>query len=143
MSELLNWSTVGPYANSEYDHSSVSATLKNMFGLQSFLNARDSWSGSFHHVFNLTEVRTDCPLTVPGPSRSLRPAPADVTRKLTDLQKEFVLLASSLTETDYAQMETGDDMTIRDATKFIRHQVNAFFGRNMYPEAEMAYFDAL
>jgi len=133
----------GPYADSQYDHSSVHATLKNMFNLDQFLTRRDEWSGSFHHIFNLTSPRTDCPLTIPGPTKSLRHVPADLDRKLTDLQKEFVLLASSLSETDLDKVEMGHEMTVRQATKYIRHQVNAFFGRNMYPEEEMAYYDSL
>uniref|UniRef100_A0A7N1A4N2 Uncharacterized protein n=1 Tax=Kalanchoe fedtschenkoi TaxID=63787 RepID=A0A7N1A4N2_KALFE len=53
----------GPSANSEYEHSSIPATIKKMFNLSSsFLTRRDAWAGTFEHIVSeLASPRTDCP----------------------------------------------------------------------------------
>ena len=53
----------GPTPNSEFEHSSVPATIKKMFNLSSnFLTHRDAWAGTFEQVVGeLTSPRTDCP----------------------------------------------------------------------------------
>lgn len=50
-------------ASSEFEHSSVPATIKKMFNLSSnFLTRRDAWAGTFEKVVGeLTVPRTDCP----------------------------------------------------------------------------------
>lgn len=55
----------GPAPNSEYEHSSIPATIKTMFNLSSnFLTHRDAWAGTFEQVVGeLTSPRTDCPGT--------------------------------------------------------------------------------
>lgn len=62
----------GPAPNSEFEHSSIPATIKKMFNLSSnFLTHRDAWAGTFEEVVGeLTSPRTDCPgiyLTIAGP----------------------------------------------------------------------------
>ena len=53
----------GPHPTSEFEHSSIPATLKKIFNLSSdFLTKRDAWAGTFEHIFTeLDEPRTDCP----------------------------------------------------------------------------------
>lgn len=53
----------GPTPNSEFEHSSIPATIKKMFNLSSnFLTHRDAWAGTFEEVVGqLTSPRTDCP----------------------------------------------------------------------------------
>ncbi|KAJ0527859.1 putative phosphoesterase, alkaline-phosphatase-like, core domain superfamily [Helianthus annuus] len=53
----------GPAPNSEYEHSSIPATIKKMFNLSSnFLTHRDAWAGTFEHIVSqLNAPRTDCP----------------------------------------------------------------------------------
>jgi hypothetical protein len=47
--------------NRYIEHSSISATLKNKFGLGNYLTARDAWAVSLHSVTNyLKEPRKDC-----------------------------------------------------------------------------------
>lgn len=55
----------GPAENSEFEHSSIPATIKKMFNLSSnFLTHRDAWAGTFEHVVgDLSAPRTDCPGT--------------------------------------------------------------------------------
>ncbi|KAJ3348045.1 hypothetical protein HDU91_006642 [Kappamyces sp. JEL0680] len=44
-----------------FEHSSISATLKRMFGLAKYLTRRDQWAVSLHSVANyLAEPRRDC-----------------------------------------------------------------------------------
>ena len=58
----------GPYPDSQYEHSSISATLKNLFGLPNFLTARDAWAGSLENELDVVgEPRTDCPMHLPDP----------------------------------------------------------------------------
>ncbi|CAN1121138.1 Non-specific phospholipase C6 [Linum perenne] len=53
----------GPEATSEFEHSSIPATIKKLFNLSSnFLTHRDAWAGTFEGVVqHLTSPRTDCP----------------------------------------------------------------------------------
>lgn len=53
----------GPTPSSEFEHSSIPATIKKMFNLSSnFLTHRDAWAGTFEDVVGeLTAPRTDCP----------------------------------------------------------------------------------
>jgi len=58
----------GPYNDSQFDLSSLCATIKHLFGLPGFLTQRDAWAGSFHELLTLQEPRTDTPLHFPdGP----------------------------------------------------------------------------
>ncbi|KAL9661354.1 hypothetical protein QQ045_026178 [Rhodiola kirilowii] len=51
-----------PTATSEYEHSSIPATVKKIFNLQSpFLTKRDAWAGTFETVLTRITPRTDCP----------------------------------------------------------------------------------
>jgi hypothetical protein len=52
-----------PTATSEYEHSSIPATVKKLFNLpSSFLTRRDEWAGTFEGILQTrTEPRTDCP----------------------------------------------------------------------------------
>lgn len=52
----------GPTSTSQYEHSSICATVKKVFNLPNFLTARDAWAGTFEGVFTTrTTPRTDCP----------------------------------------------------------------------------------
>lgn len=52
-----------PSPNSEYEHSSIPATVKTIFNLPSpFLTRRDAWAGTFESILQKRkEPRTDCP----------------------------------------------------------------------------------
>ncbi|CAN1227594.1 Non-specific phospholipase C4 [Linum perenne] len=50
-----------PYPNSEFEHSSIPATVKKIFNLNDFLTKRDAWAGTFDSILTLTTPRTDCP----------------------------------------------------------------------------------
>jgi len=60
----------GPKSTSQYEHSSIIATVKKIFGLKGFLTKRDAWAGTFDHLFKmLKKPRTDCPRKLPAVSR--------------------------------------------------------------------------
>jgi len=61
----------GPYKDSEYEHSSISATLKSLFDLPNFLTKRDAWAGDFSKELDLNEPTNQGPMHLPEP-----PAPA-------------------------------------------------------------------
>lgn len=51
----------GPYPTSQFEHSSVPATVKKIFNLKEFLTKRDAWAGTFEGVLSRQTPRTDCP----------------------------------------------------------------------------------
>ncbi|ORX50146.1 phosphoesterase [Hesseltinella vesiculosa] len=66
----------GPYSDSQYEHSSVPATLKKLFNLPNFLTKRDAWAGTFENAISLDKPRTDCPTVLSDP-------PAPMTKPTT------------------------------------------------------------
>lgn len=56
---------VGPTSTSQFEHSSIPATVKKLFNLKSnFLTKRDAWAGTFDHYLKLRDhPRDDCPGT--------------------------------------------------------------------------------
>jgi len=55
----------GPTNTSQFDLTSIPATLKNLFNLNDFLTKRDAWAGSFHELLTLDTPRTDAPMHLP------------------------------------------------------------------------------
>jgi phospholipase C len=51
----------GPYPTSEFEHSSIAATVKKIFNLKEFLTKRDAWAGTFEGILTRTSPRVDCP----------------------------------------------------------------------------------
>ena len=43
-----------------FEHSSIPATLKKIFGLEKFLTRRDEWAATFDHIFDEGIFRGDC-----------------------------------------------------------------------------------
>ncbi|KAF7120402.1 hypothetical protein RHSIM_Rhsim13G0209600 [Rhododendron simsii] len=83
-------------ATSEYEHSSIPATVKNIFNLLTFLTNRDAWAGSFDNIVQTRQQPiTDCPVQLPTPIR-IRQTGANEDAKLTEFQKELVQLATVL-----------------------------------------------
>jgi phospholipase C len=95
-----------------FDHASIPATLKQLFGLPSFLTHRDATAQTFLDVASLEAPRTDAPASLgvampaaqvpPGEVRSLadlvsqRAAEPVSTAPLSDLQRALVDLAHTL-----------------------------------------------
>jgi hypothetical protein len=55
-----------PTPTSQFEHSSIPATIKHLFGLPNFLTKRDAWAGSFHELLTLDAPRTDTPMHLPA-----------------------------------------------------------------------------
>ncbi|CAA0827152.1 Non-specific phospholipase C3 [Striga hermonthica] len=85
----------GPYPTSEFEHSSIPATVKKIFNLKSFLTRRDAWAGTFECVLNRTSPRTDCPVELSEPAK-MRDTEANEDAKLTEFQQELVQMCAVL-----------------------------------------------
>ncbi|KAE8713312.1 Non-specific phospholipase C3 [Hibiscus syriacus] len=54
----------GPHPTSEFEHSSITATVKKILNLKEFLIKRGPWAGPFDIAVNGSTPRTDCPVQV-------------------------------------------------------------------------------
>lgn len=121
----------GPTDTSEFEHSSIPATLKRIFNLSSdFLTKRDAWAGTFEHIFTeLDQPRTDCPETLPEVAFE-RPTPPNEHGWLSDFQRELVELASFLNGdymlTSLAQETRKKKMTVKQADAYVRRAITSF-----------------
>uniref|UniRef100_A0A0D9Y216 Uncharacterized protein n=1 Tax=Oryza glumipatula TaxID=40148 RepID=A0A0D9Y216_9ORYZ len=126
----------GPTPTSEYEHSSIPATIKKIFNLSSdFLTRRDAWAGTFEHLFtDLDEPRTDCPEIlpeIPPPSSSSSSTKKEDGGWLSDFQRELVQLAAFLNGdymlSSFAQeYESRMTMTVKQADAYVRRAVKSF-----------------
>ncbi|KAH7542188.1 hypothetical protein FEM48_Zijuj02G0046600 [Ziziphus jujuba var. spinosa] len=125
-----------PTPTSEFEHSSIPATVKKMFNLSSpFLTKRDEWAGTFEHVVQVrTEPRTDCPEQLPTPAK-IRKTEANEDALLTEFQQELMQLAAVLKGdnilTSYPQ-KIGKKMTVRQGKEYMEDAVKRFFDAGLY-----------
>ncbi|KAJ8762701.1 hypothetical protein K2173_012193 [Erythroxylum novogranatense] len=115
----------GPYLTSEFEHSSIAATVKKIFNLKDFLTKRDAWAGTFEGVLTRTTPRTDCPVTLPEPVK-LRDGGAIEGSKLSEFQEELVQLAAVLNgdhKKDIYPDKLVESMTVAEAAAYV---TNAF-----------------
>ncbi|XP_061340202.1 non-specific phospholipase C6 isoform X2 [Gastrolobium bilobum] len=120
----------GPAENSEYEHSSIPATIKKMFNLSSnFLTHRDAWAGTFEHVVgDLSSPRTDCPVTLPDVT-PLRSSEAKEDAALSEFQSEVVQLAAVLNGDHFLSSfpdEMSKKMNVKEAHEYVRGAVSRF-----------------
>ncbi|CAA7400571.1 unnamed protein product [Spirodela intermedia] len=120
----------GPTASSEYEHSSIPATLKKLFNLSSpFLTRRDAWAGTFEHVVGeLTSPRTDCIEVLPEVA-PLRGTGAEEEAELSELQSELVQLAADLQGDEAVSRlvaESSGRMTVRQASEYVDDAMAGF-----------------
>ncbi|RLM60452.1 non-specific phospholipase C2 [Panicum miliaceum] len=125
----------GPTPTSQYEHSSIPATVKKLFDLpQDFLTKRDAWAGTFESVVQArTEPRTDCPEQLPMPTR-IRQSEANEEAKLSEFQQEIIQLASVLNgdhELSSLQDRIRDRMNVREGIAYMRGAVKRFFEAGM------------
>ncbi|MQL95247.1 hypothetical protein Taro_027914 [Colocasia esculenta] len=118
----------GPTGTSEYEHSSIPATIRRLFDLNSpFLTRRDAWAGTFEHVVaGLASPRTDCPEFLPD-VESLRQENAREDVLLSEFQSELLQLAADLhgdEELSKYLGEAGKNMTVKEASDYVS---NSFF----------------
>jgi len=88
----------GPQPNSQYEHSSVSATLKKVLNLPSFLTERDKWASTFDHIFETRSApREDCSTSLPSPYAFSAKKHNQITQPMHEFQQNLVNLANGLT----------------------------------------------
>ncbi|XP_042014073.1 non-specific phospholipase C6-like [Salvia splendens] len=120
----------GPANNSEFEHSSIPATIRKIFNLSShFLTHRDAWAGTFEQVFSeRTSPRTDCPEVLPDVSPSKR-IQTDENRGLSEFQSEVVQLAAVLNGDHFLSSipdDLGKKMSVKEAHGYVRGAVSRF-----------------
>ncbi|CAA0808865.1 Non-specific phospholipase C4 [Striga hermonthica] len=118
----------GPYPTSEFEHSSIPATIKKMFNLREFLTERDAWAGTFETVISRKNPRTDCPEILPEPVK-LREAEAKDEAKLSDFQEELVQLAAVLCgdhTKDTFPRKLVDSMTVSGGADYVKDAFGKF-----------------
>ncbi|XP_021282371.1 non-specific phospholipase C4-like [Herrania umbratica] len=111
----------GPYPTSEFEHSSIPATVKRIFNLKEFLTKRDAWAGTFEGVINRENPRTDCPVILPEPV-NMRDAAAKETAKLSEFQQELVQMAAVLNGDHKKKIyphKLVENMTVAMAVKYV------------------------
>eukprot|EP01088_Endostelium_zonatum_P019080 TRINITY_DN640_c0_g1_i1.p1 TRINITY_DN640_c0_g1~~TRINITY_DN640_c0_g1_i1.p1 ORF type:complete len:552 (-),score=156.46 TRINITY_DN640_c0_g1_i1:36-1691(-) len=100
--------------NSEYEHSSIAATMKKMFGLKSFLTKRDEWAASFEGIFEgRKEPRTDCPETIPVPEEKEGDFERFVKKANRKMDKEAIREALEERRKELG-LEKGKSFSMRD-----------------------------
>ncbi|CAL9099155.1 unnamed protein product [Musa textilis] len=120
----------GPSSTSEFEHSSIPATIKKLFKLKSdFLTKRDAWAGTFEDIVgHLTSPRTDCPEVLPDVP-PLRNIDAKEDSLLSEFQRELAELAAVLNG-DYFlssfSRETSKQMKVREASAYVNGAVSRF-----------------
>jgi phospholipase C len=124
-----------PTPTSQFEHSSVPATIKKLFGLPNFLTRRDAWAGTFEEVWQeLDTMRTDCPMSIPNHPVTTQPALAaradvehapdgsiDESGPLTDMQAALVEVVQGIKRAPMtpaeAMEQVGDDGGNTDLSK--------------------------
>jgi phospholipase C len=120
--------------STRFQHTSVLATLKELFGLPSFLTKRDESARSFASKFtSLTAARNDTPVTLP---QSPVPAPAvaeddPANRSLDDTQMNMLVGALHLTQGSHPQGISLANLptTQGEASVYIRRCYESHFGK--------------
>ncbi|KAG6403585.1 hypothetical protein SASPL_135811 [Salvia splendens] len=121
----------GPTLTSQYEHSSIAATVKRLFNLKNsnFLTKRDAWAGTFDKYFYMRDTpRGDCPEKLPEVKMALRPRGAREDEKLSEFQIELIQLASQLNG-DYmlnSYPDIGKEMDVGTANRYTEDAVKRF-----------------
>ncbi|XP_059625004.1 non-specific phospholipase C2 [Cornus florida] len=119
-----------PFTTSEYEHSSIPATVRKIFNLSSpFLTKRDEWAATFDGILQTrTEPRTDCPEQLPTPVQ-IRQGGAKEDAKLSEFQQEMLQLAAALKGDDILTSypkNIGKEMTVKEGKEYMEDAVKRF-----------------
>ncbi|KAJ7960551.1 Non-specific phospholipase [Quillaja saponaria] len=124
-----------PFPTSEYEHSSIPATVKKFFNMSSFLTKRDEWAATFEGIVQKrAEPRTDCPEQLPTPVK-IRKGDANETANLSEFQQELLQLAAVLKGdhilTSFPD-KIGKDMNVKQGKEYMEDAVRSFFEAGKY-----------
>ncbi|XP_047162435.1 non-specific phospholipase C2 [Vigna umbellata] len=124
-----------PTPTSEYEHSSISATVKKLFNLPSFLTNRDAWAGTFEGIVQTrTEPRTNCPEKLPTPVK-IREGGPNEDAQMSEFQQELIQLAAVLKGDNILTSfpgKIGKDMTVKQGKDYMDDAVRRFFEAGRY-----------
>ncbi|KAJ6763400.1 NON-SPECIFIC PHOSPHOLIPASE C4-RELATED [Salix purpurea] len=118
----------GPYPTSEFEHSSIAATVKKIFNLKEFLTKRDAWAGTFEGILTRASPRVDCPVTLVEPVK-LREGAAKEDAKLSEFQVELVEMAAVLNgdlKKDIYPQQLVDGLNVSVAAKYVDSAFSRF-----------------
>lgn len=129
------WVKKGIVIKDRFQHTSVLATLKKMFGLSDFLTERDRHANTFEQLFNeLAAPRTDTPEQLPevaieeGPHVLDSVAPSDPgDLPLDDTQQEMMMGVLAITQSAN-ETPAAIPTTQAAASQFIQQRLDAQFG---------------
>jgi phospholipase C len=130
------WVKAGSVDSARYQHTSVLATLKKLFGLAKFLTKRDASANTLEaHFQELSAPRTDYPLklpraTLPAITAALDDPAHPANHPLDPIQKEQLLRAYWLTRAAHPGGPSIDALpeTQGAASKFIQDRYAKQFG---------------
>ncbi|KAG0503129.1 hypothetical protein HPP92_003201 [Vanilla planifolia] len=118
-----------PTPTSEYEHSSIPATVKKIFNLPSpYLTKRDAWAGTFDAILQTrTEPRTNCPMQLPIPVK-IRKSEANEQVGLSEFQQELVQLASVINGDHLLKNfhHIIKQMNVREGSSYVEDSVKRF-----------------
>ncbi|KAK4419627.1 Non-specific phospholipase C2 [Sesamum alatum] len=120
-----------PFPTSEYEHSSIPATVRKIFNLSSPpLTRREAWAGTFDGILQtLKQPRTDCPEKLPTPVK-IRQGDANEDAKVSEFQQELIQLAAVLKGDDLLTSypgKIGKNMSVREGKEYMESAVKSFF----------------
>eukprot|EP01090_Pellita_catalonica_P002789 TRINITY_DN12390_c0_g1_i1.p1 TRINITY_DN12390_c0_g1~~TRINITY_DN12390_c0_g1_i1.p1 ORF type:complete len:295 (+),score=23.63 TRINITY_DN12390_c0_g1_i1:551-1435(+) len=125
---LVHEPTERSFPNSQFEHSSVPATMKKLFGWKDFLTKRDAWASSFNFVYSQRSTpRTDCPTSLPfiPPTSRRQQALSESNRPMNGLQREhFAYQGCNLPPMSASQL---DKLTQFEAGQLLRKAHKAMF----------------
>jgi len=120
-------SATGPTPTSQYETTSIIATVNKIFGVTDHMTPRDAWAGTFEKEFMvLQQPRTDCPTVLPNVPETT-PEELEAIRKLPlndhlDIQVKFYCKFNERGE------DCGKDITNQyEASVFIEKEVEYFW----------------
>ncbi|HJZ67863.1 MAG TPA: alkaline phosphatase family protein [Blastocatellia bacterium] len=130
------WVKAGQVDSTRYQHTSILATLRKLFGPWSFLTKRDASALTFEHLFSeLSAPRTDTPKKLPRiPLAKVFSSPDEpghpANHHLDPTQHAILLRAYKLTESSHPKGPPLDELPTRqaDASEFIRARYIKHFG---------------
>ena len=131
------WVIAGKVDSTQYQHTSVLATLKAIFGLRNFLTLRDKSANSFEGLFyELAQPRNDTPATLPRASLpQITVAASDPTHPANQLldrdQRDLVMKVFHLTQRSQPKTLTAASLPITQgaAHDFVQQSYRKHFGR--------------
>jgi phospholipase C len=135
------WVKVGTVDHTLYQHTSVLATVKKMFGLADFLTRRDAGANTFEQLFEALDApRGDTPMTLPRATLpTITASPSDpehpANQALDETQKERVHAARHLTQSSHDSGPAPDALprTQGEAGAFIQSRFIKHFGPHARP----------